>query len=201
MLILFHSPKSRSTRIIRLLHELDIVDKVQIRLVQVARQDGSGAADPANPHPEGKVPVLEHDGCLITESNAIILYLTDLFPSALSAQIGDADRGRYLSWLSYYGNVIEPVLIHAFAGLEHPALQTTFRGMPELGERLSSALAENDYLMGDRFSAADLLISSPFLWFRDMLPDDPALKDWLERCESRDAVRLADEFDEQHSKS
>lgn len=196
MLTLFHAPRSRSTRIIRLLHEMQIIDHIDIRTVQVARSDGSGAADPANPHPEGKVPLLVHDDCSIRESNAIILYLTDLFPSPLAPVVGDADRGRYLSWLFYYGNVLEPVLMHHFAALEHPALQGTFRGVTEMSQVLCTALADSDYLMGDAFSAADLLISSPFIWFRDLLPDDPALEHWLQRCESRDAVALADAFDE-----
>ena len=96
MLTLFHSPQSRSSRIIRLLFELDVIDQVEIRNVTIPRQDGTGQIDPENPHPEGKVPLLVHDGCMIRESNAIILYLTDLFPSALAPVVGDADRGSYL---------------------------------------------------------------------------------------------------------
>lgn len=118
MLRLYHSPRSRSSRIIRLLIELDVLDQVDIRIVGIHRNDGSGAADPANPHPEGKVPLLVHDGAEIWESNAIILYLTDMFAeSGLGRSVGTADRGQYLSWLAWYGNVVEPVIVFDAAGL------------------------------------------------------------------------------------
>ncbi len=78
MLTLYHSPRSRSSRIIRLIDELDIWTEVDIRIVSITHSDGTGEHDPNNPHPEGKVPLLVHDGVEIWESNAIILYLTDL---------------------------------------------------------------------------------------------------------------------------
>lgn len=196
MLTLFHSPQSRSSRIIRLLFELDVIDQVEIRNITIPRQDGTGQIDPENPHPEGKVPLLVHDGCMIRESNAIILYLTDLFPSALAPVVGDADRGSYLSWLAYYGNVVEPVLIHQFAQLTHPALDSTFRGMPELTTQLANTLNDNDYLLGANYSAADLLMASPFTWLPDLTPDVPSIRSWLERCEARPAAAAAIAFDE-----
>lgn len=187
MLLLYHSPKSRSTRIIALLHAMRVMDKVDIRVVTIPRQDGSGARDPANPHPEGKVPVLVHDGVEIWESAAIILCLTDLFPDAgLGEPAGDPQRGRYLSWLAWYGSVIEPVLVLSYIGVEHPALQATFRGMDQIAARLSAALADDPWLMGSRYTAADLLLASPFHWFPDATPDDPAIKDWVDGAGQRD---------------
>ena len=79
MLTLYHSPQSRSTRVVQLIHEMGKQDQVAIRTVGIARNDGSGAPDPANPHPEGKVPLLVHDGAQVRESNAVMLYLTDHF--------------------------------------------------------------------------------------------------------------------------
>lgn len=199
MLTLFHSPQSRSTRIIRLLHELDIMDQVDIKIVTVARQDGSGSIDTNNPHPEGKVPLLVHNGCEIRESNAIILYLTDLFPSALAPVVGAANRGAYLSWLAYYGNVVEPVLIHQFAELQHPALQANFRGMPELTRTLNDTLERHDYLLGDTFSAADLLMASPFNWFPEIAPDFPSIQRWLQRSEDRPSSAATAVFEQQQT--
>jgi glutathione S-transferase len=187
MLTLFHSPHSRSTRILALLHAMDILDRVDIRTVTIPRVDGTGRRDPANPHPEGKVPLLVHDGVEIWESPAIILYLTDLFPaSGMGVPPGDPQRGRYLSWLCYYGDVVEPVFVAAHAGLDHPVLQTTWRGVPELTARLSAALTNAPWLMGENYTAADLLLASPYQWFPDALPDDPAIRDWVARCGNRD---------------
>ena len=69
-----------------------------------------------------KVPALVHDGVLITESIAIVLYLTDIFrTSGIGPQIGDPKRGPYLTWLAYYAGVIEPLIVSNFAGVaDHP---------------------------------------------------------------------------------
>lgn len=196
MLTLFHAPMSRSSRIVQLLHELDALDAVTVTPVSVLRSDGSGAVDPDNPHPEGKVPLLVHDGVEIRESNAIMLYLTELFPEAgLGVAPGAPQRGAFLSWLAWYGNIVEPVLVHSFAGISHPAVTTAFRGLDEMGARLSAALRSGEWLMGERFSAVDMLIASPFAWMPSMLPDDPAVKDWAERCQARPSAQFAAAFD------
>ncbi|WP_010139609.1 glutathione S-transferase family protein [Oceanicola sp. S124] len=196
MLTLYHSPFTRSSRIIRLVEELGIWSEVDIRIVDITRQDGSGGRDPANPHPEGKVPLLVHDGVEIWESNAIILYLTDLFPGAgLGPLPGDPQRGRYLSWLAWYGNVVEPVIVGSVAGITHPAYGATFRGMPEMTARLVAALDQAPFLMGEQFSAADLLLVSPFTWFPASAPDHPAVQDWIARCEARPSAQRIAAYD------
>lgn len=199
MLTLYHSPQTRSTRIVRLLIELDVLDQVDIRIVGIRRHDGSGGADPSNPHPEGKVPLLVHDGVELWESNAIILYLTDLFADKrLGRPIGDKDRGSYLSWLAWYGNIVEPVLVFTAAGLSHPYLDATFRGAPEVAARLTAQLEKTPFLMGSEFSAADLLLVSPYTWMPQATPDAQVVHDWIERCESRPSARQALEFDQAH---
>lgn len=199
MLTLYHSPRSRSSRIIRLIDELDIWTEVDIRIVGVTHSDGTGEHDPKNPHPEGKVPLLVHDGVEIWESNAIILYLTDLFPKAEMGPVaGDAQRGRYLSWLTWYGNVVEPVLVFGAAELSHPILDVTFRGVPEMNARLAGALEDAPFLMGEKFTAADLLLVSPFISIPDAAPDQPAIKAWIKRCEARPSAKKMAEFDAAH---
>lgn len=191
MLTLYHAPQSRSFRVLNLIEELEA--PVEIRTVSIPRRDGSGGRDPANPHPEGKVPLLVHDGAVIRETPAILLYLTDLFPEAgLGPLIGDPNRGPYLSWLSYYAGVAEPVVIfHHVLHLDDPLLHATFRGVEELTARLAEALEKGPWLLGDRFTAADLLLSSPFAWFPAATPDHPRIRDWVARCEARPANQRA----------
>ena len=99
MLVLHHAPRSRSSRIIWLLEELGA--PYEIALTDIPRMDGPGAPDPKNPHPDKKVPALVDDGALVTESAAIVLYLTDKFPAAgLGPVVGDPLRGAYLAWLA-----------------------------------------------------------------------------------------------------
>lgn len=189
MLTLFHAPQSRSSRIVTLIDEMGIRDQIDIRIVSIPRIDGTGHRDPANPHPEGKVPALLHDGTLITESAAIILYLTALFPDAGMAPLpGTAKRGAYLTWLFWYGSVMEPVLIQDAAGIDHPYLKAAIRGVPEVTARIHAALSTGPWLLGDTFSAADLLIQSPYAWFTEATPDDPLIRDWVARCQARPAV-------------
>ncbi|WP_111430451.1 glutathione S-transferase family protein [Rhodobacteraceae bacterium DSL-40] len=200
MLTLYHAPVSRSTRLIRLAYELDIMEQLDIRIVSIRRFDGSGQPDSSNPHPEGKVPLLVHDGEMIWETAAIILYLTDLFPHKRFAPLsGEAKRGSYLSWLAYYGDVVEPTIVFSRIGLEHPLLHTTFRDFNAVLQRLSSALSDSAFLLGPEYSAADLLMSSPFHWFREAIPEDSVVRDWVERCATRPSMQAAADFDERQS--
>jgi glutathione S-transferase len=196
MLTLFHAPHSRSSRIVNLIHEMGIADRVQIVPVNICRQDGSGAIDPANPHPEGKAPALMHDGMLITETSAIMLYLTGMFPAAgLGPQVGDASYGAYLTWLNWYNSMMEPALVCAAAGLEHPYLSATFRGTDAVAARIKTALEKGPWLLGDTFSAADILVHSPYAWFTEALPDDPKIRAWAARCMARPARAQAGALD------
>jgi len=195
MLKFYHARKSRSGRIHWLLHELDV--PFELCRMDIPRQDGSGARDPDNPHPEGKVPALEHEGELVTESGAIMLYLTDLFPDRrLGIAAGEAGRGAFLTWLFWYGAVVEPVYIVEVLGVaDHPVAQASFRGRAEVADRLIARLQAGPWLMGERFTAADILLCSPYLYFPEATPDDPAVRDWVERCTARPAFIVAQKAD------
>ena len=188
MPILYHAPMSRSSGIVTLIDELGA--DVEIREVTVARQDGSGGPDPANPHPEKKVPFLVDGADTVRERGAITLYLTDKYPEAGLGPIeGEPGRGQYLSWLFYYQGVMEPLLILHAAGLSHPAITASLRDMDAMLARLTGALETGPWLLGERYSAADLLCSSPFQWFSGLLPDHPEIRDWVARCADRPAVK------------
>jgi glutathione S-transferase len=198
MLTLFHSPNSRSTGVISLLKELDAIDRVKIEIVTIARQDGTGTRDPRNPHPDGKVPLLLDGQAVVWERNAIFQYLADLFPQAgMSVPMGHPLRGTYLSWLAWYGGVVEPVLVLEAAGLRHPIIDATFRGGAEMKARLIEALADRPFLLGERFTAADLLLHSPYAWFG--MPGVPVIDAWVERCMARPAAAFAKAFDVEHA--
>tara|TARA_Y100000052_G_scaffold24774_1_gene27646 strand:- start:103 stop:699 length:597 start_codon:yes stop_codon:yes gene_type:complete len=191
---LFHAPMSRSSGIVTLIDELGA--DVEIREVSIPRQDGSGRADPANPHPEGKVPFLVDGDDTVRERGAITLYLTDKYPEAGLGPIeGMPKRGEYLSWLFYYQGVMEPIFILHAAGVSHPMITASLRDMEAMLARLSAALDTGPYLLGEQYSAADLLCSSPFQWFSDLLPDNPKIRDWVARCADRASIRRTLERD------
>jgi len=191
MLTLYHAPQSRSSRFVWLLEELGA--DYEIAYTNISRQDGSGGPDPANPHPNKKVPALVHDGALITESAAIALYLTDLFPKAgIGPTIGDPLRGPYLTWLAYYAGVFEPVIHFQLFDLgNHAGLQRTFRSKAELDQRIVDALTKSPYLLGEKFSAADILLVSFGVFARHLLPAGEPIDGYMKRCLARPALARA----------
>jgi glutathione S-transferase len=192
MLTLFHAPRSRSTRMIWLLEELGA--DYEIRKVDVVRQGGLGARDPANPHPHGQVPALVDDGVLITESAAIALYLTDRFRDhPAGPAVGDPLRGPYLTWLAYYAGVLEPVIGAFFRDAMTEADKAAYATMDA---QLSGALERGPWLLGDGFSAADILFISLLQFARQALPPHTVYDRWLERAQARPAFVRAMQKDD-----
>jgi glutathione S-transferase len=190
MLTLFHSPQSRSTAIVSLIEEMGIQDWIEVKIVTIPRMDGSGGRDPANPHPEGKVPALLHDGTLITERAAIILHLTSLFPdSGMAPKVGTPEWGAFATWMAWYQGVQEPTFIMEATGLSHPWMTAAIRDHQTAVARLRSALEKGPWIMGETFSAADLLLHGPYAWFPEGTPDDPLIRDWVARCQARPASK------------
>jgi glutathione S-transferase len=191
MLTLYHAPLSRSSRIVWLLEELGAPYTLEI--TDIPRMDGTGAADARNPHPDKKVPALVDDDVLITESIAIVQYLTDKFPAAdLGPKIGDPQRGPYLSWLAYYAGVMEPVINLAVAGLgDHPQMQRAFRDRAAIDRRILAALERGPYVLGPKFSGADILLASVGQWARAMLPAGGVVDAYLAQCNGRPALARA----------
>ena len=192
MITLYHRPNTRSTRFIFLLEEL--AARYEIRLVGGRTRDGGGAADPANPHPHGKVPAISDDGVVVFESAAIALYLTDTFPqNRIGPLAGESGRGAYLSWLAYYAGVFEPAFVSKFMGWEVPRSTAGWAPVEEVIAGISARLAQAPYMTGERFSAADVLYATSFALFANspMLPKSPVIEDYVKRVVARPAFARA----------
>lgn len=196
MITLFHCPKSRSTRFIFLLEELDA--PYQIRKVTIRHSDGTGAVDPANPHPHGKAPAISDDGAVVFESPAIALYLTDKFPqNRLGPMVGEPGRGAYLSWLCYYTGVLEPAFISKFMNTDVPRGTAGWVPVEEAMGAVIKQLSQGPYLLGERFSAADILYGSTFAMFLQspLMPKSAIVEDYVQRIVSRPAFARAQALD------
>lgn len=185
MLTLFHAPWSRSSRLVWLIEELGA--ECDIRYCDILRGDGSGARDPGNPHPDGKVPALIHDGALITESGAVAVYLSGLYPEAgLGFPAGSTERGLLLSWMFWAAGELEPAIWGKIGGAVETDAAARLR-YDQTMNRLIEALWAGPYLMGDRFTIADVLVGSSLIWARDHLPDSPVFDRYIERLNQRPA--------------
>ncbi len=187
MLKLYHSPGSYSSRIVWLLEELG----APYELIVVRYPDADGRnADPRNPHPHGYTPALDHDGCIVSETGAIALYLTDLYPaSTLSVPVGHPLRGVFLTWLFYEVGLTEPLLY-----LKGGALLSRDASMSQLNEdmmrHIEATLSAGPYLLGERFTAVDILFMSLFEKARPLLGPSAVLDAYLVRAD-RPAKRRA----------
>jgi glutathione S-transferase len=197
MITLFHRPKTRSSRFIFLLEELGA--PYEIKLVNTLTRDGTGAVDPNNPHPHGKVPAISDDGEIVFESPAIALYLTDKFPkNGLGPVAGQRGRGAYLSLLAYYTGVLEPAFMSKFMNVEVPVGTAGWVAVEKAIPFIIQTLSRGPYILGEKFSAADILYGTTFAMFgaSPLLPKSPVIDSYVKRCLDRPAYARAQAKDE-----
>jgi len=192
MITLYHAPRSRSSRFIFLLEELGA--PYEIKTVNIRRGDGSGALDADNPHPHGKVPAIRDGETVVFESAAVALYLTDKFPAnRIGPQVGDAKRGAYLTWLAYYAGEMEPAWVSKFMKVTPPRGTAGWVAPEEIMPHVNATLEKGPYLLGDTFSAADILVGTTFALFMGspMLEKTPLLEAYVKRITERPAFARA----------
>jgi glutathione S-transferase len=196
MITLYHSPMSRSGSIVWLLEELDV--PYQTKIVDFRRADGSGARDPANPHPHSKVPALTDDNETVFESSAIALFLTDKYPARKMGPLpGAPQRGEYLSWLAYRPGVMEPAIISRRFEFKHVFGAMGWAPVDEVEQVLNDHLSSRKYFLGDAFSALDILLGGGlnFLMMAKMIEPTPVLTPYCARITDRPAFRKMMELD------
>jgi len=197
-LTFFHSPQTRSSGVLTLLEELGA--PFELKLLNMKAGEQRGAAFMAI-NPMGKVPAIQHGVALVTEQPAIYLYLADLFPDAgLAPGLRDPLRGPYLRWLVYYGSAFEPAVVDR-AMKRDPAAP----GLSPYGDydtmlaTLAQQLSNGPYLLGDTFTAADVLWASALGWTTQfgLVPELPVLRAYIDRVTSRPAFVRVRERDAQ----
>jgi glutathione S-transferase len=187
MLTLFHSPGSFSSRIVWLLEELGADYRIEI--VSYPKADGSNI-DPRNPHPHGYTPALAHDGQVVTETGAIALYLTDLFPqSEVGVPVGHPLRARYITWLFYQVGLTEPLVYMKGSKLLAQDAAMSHLNDPMM-KHIEATLTAGPYILGERFTAVDILYMSLFEHARPLLGESAVLDAYLARAD-RPARRRA----------
>src|SRR5881227_33975 len=193
---LFHSPQSRSAGTLVLLEELGADYELHVLNVRKGEQR---QAEYLAVNPMGKVPAIVHDGALVTEQGAVYAYLADLYPEAgITPAIGDRLRGPYLRWLFFYGSSFEPALIDRSMKREPaPASTSPYGDWDTMLGTLTGQLAQGPYLLGERFSAADVLWGTALTWTTmfKLVPELPVLRAYIDRVGARPAVAAASRKD------
>jgi glutathione S-transferase len=115
-------------------------------------------------NPMGKVPALRHGDTVVTETAAICAYLADAFPQAgLAPAPGDRARGSYYRWLFFGAGPMEAALTNKALGFVTPEGRERMAGWGTYGavmDAIEAAVTSSRYLVGDRFSAADVYVGS-----------------------------------------
>ncbi|MBX3025490.1 glutathione S-transferase family protein [bacterium] len=197
MITLYHSPRSRSVRPRWLLEEIG----ADYELVTV---DLGGTRSEAHrrAHPHGQVPALVDGDLALIESAAICLHLADKFPAAnLAPPVGTAERARYYQWVVYAIATLEPPVLQVFMHTlqlpeaERSAAQAAAgrARFAEVGQVIADALAGGPYLLGEHFTAADVMIGSTLAWasLMGLLDEQPALGAYVERLVQRPGYQRA----------
>jgi glutathione S-transferase len=159
-LTLYHGSPSRSSIVLWMLEEVG--EPYDVHLLNFGKGENR-APDYLALNPMGKVPAIKHGDAVITEVAAICTYLADEFPSAkLNVPIGTPQRGIYLKWLFFGPGCIEPAVIDRAA----PRKEEARRAMLGYGDFdttmnvVAKAVEKGPYLMGEQFTAADVVVGS-----------------------------------------
>jgi len=201
-LVHYHAPNTRSATIRWLFEELGVPHELKVLNMKKGEHK---SPEFLAINPMGKVPTIVHGDTPVTEAAAIALYLADLFPEAgLAPKVGDPARGTYLRWIVFNQAAVEPACMDlALKRDPGPAASLGYGSYDATIEALAGALAKGPYILGDRFSAADVVVGSGVNWLLKfkLLPERPEFTSYAERMRSRPAFIRAVGKDAELAKS
>ncbi|MCL7715067.1 glutathione S-transferase family protein [Stenotrophomonas mori] len=198
-IVFYTSPQSRGRMVRWMLEELGVPYRAELLDLR------AGVKAPAYRaiNPMGKVPALVHRGVVVTETAAICSYLADAFPAAgLAPAPDDPLRGAYFRWLFFAAGPVEAAVSARALGLLAPAEKAGMVGygsFDRVVDTLELTVAgAAPWLLGARFSAADVYLGSQVLWglmFRT-LPEQPVFVEYAARLRARPAWQRASALDD-----
>ena len=202
MITLFWCPKTRASRMLWLLEEMK--EPFEVRLIDIRDPAARNDPDFKAASPMGKVPAIldrrEDATIRMADSSAIALYLADRYPeSGLAPSIDSPLRGDYLYWMTYTPGVIEPAMMERFNQWQVNRATSGWGNFDTMIEVLQARLSTRKWLLGDDFSAADVLVGSSvyFMKLFGALSENPVLDAYLLRCQARPAHVAAMARDEE----
>jgi glutathione S-transferase len=190
---LYWSPNTRSTRALWMLEEAGLPYE-RVKLDMAAGEHKRPEFLAVNPM--GKVPALTNGEAKVAESAALCAYVADLAPgTGLAPPIGDPDRGRWLHWLFFSAACIEPAYMQKAMGwtIDRPSM-AGWGNYETVMDVLDAALTSGPWLLGDRFTAADVMVGTDLHFGVRMfkfVESRPSFEAYIDRCEARPAFQRA----------
>lgn len=163
-IVFYHNPQSRAVMAHWMLEEVG----APYRIVPIDFEKGENRAPEfLAVNPMGKLPTIVHGHTVVTETAAIIAYLADAFPDAgLAPAAGSPERGTYYRWLFFGAGCFEPALIDRMFDRPDVARKVAlgYGSYAETLRALETMLDPGPFILGDRFSAADVYLASELGW-------------------------------------
>jgi glutathione S-transferase len=191
-LSLYHHPFSRAANALWMLEEVGV--DYDLRFVDIMK-GAQKAPEILALNPMGKLPILTDGEVVVTELAAIGLYLADRYaPGKLAPAFDDPARGSYLRWSLFAPSVIEPGLMAKSGGWQFKPGQAGWGTYESMVGAIESAIAGRSYVLGDRFSMADVIFGGTLRYMLrfKMLEASPTLAAYCERLGARPALERAD---------
>lgn len=159
---LYSAVGSRGLRVEKLFEVMDV--SFELVRVSIGKKEHKTPSYLKDVHPLGLVPALKHGDQVILESGAIMLYLADLFPEKkVCPPVGTLERGGYYEWFMFTLASIEPLMANVMS-----KSQSKLEGEQRLQDvlRVVDNRIGAPYVLGERFSAADVLVHSEIHWIK-----------------------------------
>ncbi len=199
---LYYAPNTRAIRPRWLLEEMQL--PYELKHIDLFAGEGY-SEDYLRIHPHGQVPALEANGQVVYESGAICSWLADSHPDTkLAPEPGNEKRAQYEQWMFYGPGTMEPplwqILLHTLLLPEDQRLSSAVKMNEETFVKcipvLNAALKGKDYILGDDFSVADIMIGSALIWGSNYissinLDDYPNVQNYMQRLIERPAYQRA----------
>jgi glutathione S-transferase len=189
----YHNPMSRGRIVHWMLEEIGI--PYETKIVSLEKREHKSPEYLAI-NPMGKIPTIVHNGTIVTEAAAICAYLADAFPNTgLAPALNEAARGTYYRWMFFAAGCVEPALIDKMFA-RPPVERPTALGYGNYQDTLNAiekAISPGPWVLGERFSAADVYLGSLIGWgmFTKALEPRTAFQTYFERCSQRPAWKRA----------